>query len=222
MPTTTYSRAGVIGTAAGVLGGLSAVALLLWPPQVPPGLVSYPFTTTGFLVAQAWFFVHHLGLVILLVALARCGAVGAGRAPRVGAWVSVLGVVLLTGAELFAMGFADWDNDTANAGALGSAYGVACTLVGLGTIAAGIGVVRAGVWSGWHAWTPLLIGITQFLVLTPGMFGGFVMARLVIGLWMLTFAALGWSMYAEARRAAIGPASSADRPARARRAAGVL
>ena len=30
-------------------------------------------------------------------------------------------------------------------------------------------------------------------------FGGFVLARLVIGTWMLMFAALGWSLYAEAK-----------------------
>jgi hypothetical protein len=114
----------------------------------------------------------------------------------------VFGTVLLTGAELLAMRYATWDFDTANAGLMGTTYGIACTLIGLGMLAAGVGTIRAGIWSGWHAWTPLVIGITQFVVLTPGMFGGFVMARLAIGFWMLMFAALGWSMYAEARRVA--------------------
>jgi len=43
----------------------------------------------------------------------------------------------------------------------------------------------------------MVIGVAQFVMLTPGMFGGFVVARLVIGAWMLMFAALGWSLYAE-------------------------
>jgi hypothetical protein len=216
------SRAGVTGVVTGILGALGAVVLLLWPAQVPEGPVSYPFTTTGFVIAQAWFFVHHFGLVILLVALARSAAVGTGRPARAGAWLAVLGLVLLTGAELLAMRYADWDNDAANAGLMGSAYGVACTVVGLGMLAAGIGTVRARVWSGWHVWTPIAVGITQFVVLTPGMFGGFVVARLAIGFWMLTFAALGWSLYSEAASAAVGHPSTTGLLAPANRQAGVL
>lgn len=53
--------AGYVGVVAGVLGALSAVVLLLWPPQVSEELLSYPLTADGFYVAQAWFFVHHLG-----------------------------------------------------------------------------------------------------------------------------------------------------------------
>jgi hypothetical protein len=37
-------------------------------------------------------------------------------------------------------------------------------------------------------------------VVTPGMFGGFVIARLAIGSWLLLLAALGWSLYVESRR----------------------
>jgi hypothetical protein len=44
---------------------------------------------------------------------------------------------------------------------------------------------------------PLVIGVATFVELTPGMFGGYVIARLAIGLSMLLFAALGWSVYKE-------------------------
>ena len=106
---------------------------------------------------------------------------------------------LLTASELLAMRYADWDFDTANAGLMGASYGIACTVTGLGMLVAGVGVLRAGVWTGWRRWTPLAIGIAEFAILTPGMFGGFVAARLVIGFWMLLFGALGWAMYVEAR-----------------------
>jgi hypothetical protein len=79
MSTRFLSRAGLIGVAAGLLGALSALVMLLWPPQVAEDLVSYPFTTVGFYVAQVWFFVHHFGLVLVLVALALSDAVGVGR-----------------------------------------------------------------------------------------------------------------------------------------------
>ena len=58
--------------------------------------MSYPFTTAGFYVAQGWFFIHHIGLVLVLVALALSGAVGNGRLAGAGAWTAVIGMVALT------------------------------------------------------------------------------------------------------------------------------
>jgi hypothetical protein len=162
--------------------------------------VSYPFTTNGFLIAQAFFFVHHFGLLVPLVAVAASRVTGTHRLFRAGAWIAVVGMVLLTSSELLAMRYADWDFDTANAGLMGTSYGVSCTAIGLGMLAAGVGVLRAGLWTDWRRWTPLAIGIAEFVILTPGMFGGFVAARLVIGFWMLLFGALGWAMYVESRR----------------------
>lgn len=197
------TRAGRVGAVTGVVGALAAAALLAWPAQVSDDLVSYPFTTTGFRVAQVGFFLHHVGLVVLVVAFARAAPFGDGRIARIGGWLAVAGTVALTVAELFAMRYAEWDIDLANEGAMGAAYGVACTTIGAGMLATGVSTLRAKEWNGWRAWTPLLIGITQFVVLTPGMFGGFVVARLAIGFWMLTFAALGWSLAsAPPRRAA--------------------
>jgi hypothetical protein len=194
------SRAGLIVVATGLLGALSALVMLLWPPRVADELVSYPFTRAGFYIAQGWFFVHHFGLVLALVALAMSGALGKGRFARGGGWTAVIGMVALTLSELLAMRYADWQNDTANAGLMGTAYGISVSLIGLGMLAAGIGVLRAGAWHGWRRWMPLAIGIATFTVVTPGMFGGFVIARLAIGSWLLLFAALGWSLYVESRR----------------------
>ena len=174
--------------------------MLTWPPQSPEGHLSYPFTSTGFLVIQTWFFVHHLGLVTVLVALARSGAVGERRLARAGAWLGVVGMVMLTCMELFATRYAEWDTKAANEGVMGAGYGVSTSLVGLGMLGAGVGVLRARIWSGWRRFIPLLLGITLFLVVTPGMFGGFVIARLAIGTWMALYAALGWSLVVEAGR----------------------
>jgi hypothetical protein len=193
-------RAGLIGLVTGLSGALSALVMLLWPPQVAEDLVSYPFTTAGFYVVQGWFFVHHFGLVMALVALALSGALGNGRFVRGGAWTAVIGMGGLTVSELIAIRYADWPTDLTNAGLMGTCYGISVTVIGLGMLAAGVGVLRAGVWHGWRRWTPLAIGIATFAVVTPGMFGGFVVARLAIGSWLLLLAALGGSLYLEARR----------------------
>jgi hypothetical protein len=187
-------RAGLIGLVTGLLGGLAAVVLLVWPPQIAKGPVSYPFTTTGFTIAQVAFFVHHIGLVIVVGGLAVSGAVGPRRYARWGVWLALVGMVGLTLAELNTIRFAEWDFDKANAGLLGATYGT----IGLGLLLAGVGALRARVWSGWRRWTPLVIGVATFVELTPGMFGGFVIARLAIGFWMLLFAALGQSLRVEA------------------------
>jgi hypothetical protein len=172
--------------------------MLLWPASVDKGRLSYPFTHDGFLIAQAGFFLHHIGMVILLVGLARSGAAGRGWLMRAATWLSVAGMVALTLAELNTMRYADWAADLANAGAMGATYGIACNTIGLGLILAGVGVLRARIWTGWRRFLPLLIGVATFVELTPGMFGGFVIARLAIGFWILLFAGLGLSLRMEA------------------------
>lgn len=128
------------------------------------------------------------------------GAVGSARFARAGAWVATIGMVLLTLAELLAMRYADWANDAATVGLMGTVYGIASTLIGLGMLAAGVGVLRTRAWSGWRRWTPLAIGIAVFVIVMPGTFSGFVLGRLSIAFWMLLFAALGWSLHVESRR----------------------
>jgi hypothetical protein len=182
---------------AGLLGPPLAALMLLWPAQVAKGLLSYPFTRTGFLIVQTGFFVHHIGLVVLLIGFARSGAAGTGRIFRGAMWLAVIGMTLLSLAELNTMRYADWSTDKANAGAMGATYGIACNAIGLGLLVAGVGVLRARVWSGWRRFMPLIIGIATFVELTPGMFGGFVIARLAIGFWILLFAGLGHSLRAE-------------------------
>jgi len=190
---------GLVCLITGIAGGALALVLLAWPTNVDDTLLRYPFSETGFLTVQGVFAVHHLGLVAGVVALAVSGAVGRGLVARSGAWLLVAGTVMLTASELLSMRYVDWTNEAANAGLMGAAYGISCTVMGVGAILAGIGVRRAKVWSGWRAWTPMVIGVAQFVMLTPGMFGGFVVARLVIGTWMLMFAALGWSLYTESK-----------------------
>jgi hypothetical protein len=193
------STAGLIGLVAGLTGVLAAAVMISWPPQIAPGPLSYPFTRTGFQVAQFIFFVHHFGLVIAAWGLAVSGAMGAGRAPRWGAWLAVVGTLLLTFAELNTMRFAELDAVKANEGFVGATYGISCNLIGAGMLVAGIGVLRARLWSGWRRWMPLIIGIATFVELTPGMFGGYVVARLAIGFWLLLFGALGQALRAESR-----------------------
>jgi hypothetical protein len=201
MSTQALSRCGIVGFVTGILGVLSVVPMLAWPAQAPEGMVHYPFTVIGFYVIQTWFFVHHTGLVFLLAAVAMSGATGDGRLARAGAWLAVVGMIGLTGMELFAMKFAKWETQAASEGVMGAGYGITTSLIGLGMIGAGVGVLRARLWSGWWRYVPLLIGVAHFVVVTPAVFSnGYVIGRLAIGFWMALFASLGWGLMVEAKR----------------------
>lgn len=203
MSPSNLSRAGLIGVVGGLIGTATAVGILFWPEHSADDLFRYPFTPSEFFLFQGVFFLQHLGLVVLLVALAFSGA-ARGRIFQTGAWVAALGMGLFCVAEVLAMGYVDADLAAANAGAIGATYGVASVVNGLGMLVAGAGTARAHRWSGWRRWSPLATGVSLFVVVVPGLFGGFVVGRVVIAVWMLLFAAVGWSLYVESRGAAGG------------------
>ena len=195
------STCGKVLFVTGILGALTVIPMLAWPVESPAGLVRYPFSPETFRAFQTWFFVHHLGLDVGVVGFALSGATGAGRFGRIAAWLAVVGMFGLTGMELFAIQFAEWDNKVASTGAMGAGYGISTNLVGLGMLGAGVSVLRARVWSGWWRFTPLCIGITHFVLVTPAIFSnGWVLARLAIGTWMLLLGALGFGLLIESRK----------------------
>ena len=193
---------GRLGMAAGVLGALTVIPMLAWPAKSPESLVRYPFTPAEFQVIQAWFFVHHLALVAVLVGFALSGASGGGKVARGAGWVAVVGTTLLALMELVtASRFGEWDSKLANEGVMGAGYGVSTNLIGIGLVVAGIGVVRARVWTGWERFIPLTVGLMHFLVVTPCLFSGnYVAGRLGIGSWMVVFGALGLALVRDAGR----------------------
>ncbi|HUS29010.1 MAG TPA: hypothetical protein VMZ53_10875 [Kofleriaceae bacterium] len=177
--------------------------MIAWPAHSPRELLRYPFSPAEFQAVQTWFFVHHLAMVAVMLGFARSGAMGTGRIMRGAAWVAAIGVALLAVNELNAIRYAEWTLHTANAGALGAGYGISTNLVGLGTLVAGIGVLRAKRWTGWHRWVPLAIALVHFVGVTPALFSeSFVGARIAIVTWVALFGALGAALISETRRAA--------------------
>jgi hypothetical protein len=47
-------------------------------------------------------------------------------------------MVALTFCELLAMRYADWHSDTANAGLMGTSYGISVIMIGLGMLSGGV------------------------------------------------------------------------------------
>jgi hypothetical protein len=102
----------------------------------------------------------HLGELAGVVAVALAGAIGAGILGRVGVGTAVIGQVLLAVAELVFEG---------NPAVGEQLFNVAPLLSMIGMVLAGIGVLRAGQWSGWARFTPLAVGLWMLVVVTPVM-----------------------------------------------------
>ncbi len=178
----------VLGAVIGAAGGLVTAFL---PPAVTEDQFSYPFTPVGFFVAESSFLLNHLLLLVGLIGLGRSGAAGVGRLGRYGVGTAVAGMALLSLCEVRAMTLVNATWPSPQTDLLDMGYGVATIAIGVGLILAGIAVLRTGRWSGWPKYITLACGLAVFLMVLPGVFGPFLVGRLVLTAWMLMFAALG-------------------------------
>jgi hypothetical protein len=176
----------VIGTGLAVLYA-AGIALTAWEP-------SYGFALQA---------VIHVAELAGVVALLRSGAAGPGWLARIGLGAAVVGEVLLVVAELVYTGDPDLGNQL---------FGVGPLLSALGMVAAGVAVLRVGRWTGWHRFTPLVVGLWSIVVLTPAIIvsGGppAPVALWAIAGWELTWLLLGVSVWVAAGRAASRRAES--------------
>lgn len=198
----TVSRAGWVCAVAGLLGFAAGLFMIVVDPAVGEDSYSYPFDTAGFTGIQVFFFVHHLGLLAGLYGLWRSGAAGMGRLGRWGTVAAIVGMVLLSVTELVAISGAESAYPSDRTDVLDAMYGLSSNLIGAALVVAGVAVIRAGRWAGWQRYVPLLVGVYQFVPMTPMIFSSYLLARLGIGGWMLGFAVLGWALVTTSRDAA--------------------
>jgi hypothetical protein len=184
--------------AAGLVGAAQAVVLLTWPPQVGREWFSYPFTSGGYVAAQASFALQHLPLLLGVAALLLLPAVQASRVARFGLVAGVVGLGLLVLMELVAISARDVLVDSARGDLIGNLYGPPVILIGIGLTVAGAALLRRGTvaWAGarWLPMVILLLGVYVFAPVTPAIMGGFVAGRFGIGSWMLLFAVFGFGL----------------------------
>ncbi|MBD8871039.1 hypothetical protein [Nocardioides donggukensis] len=194
------ARAGSTCLAAGILGALSGIVLAVYPAQVSEDMFSYPNTAGEFTVIQIWFFIQHLGLLAGIAALARAEAMAPGHSARWGIGLAASGMALLAVTELIAISARNSTYPGDGTGLLDVLYGVSTVAVGVGLILAGLAVRRRASWTGWRGAVVLVAGIFVFVPMMPALMGPFVLARLAITVWMLLFAALGYSLWRVGRR----------------------
>jgi hypothetical protein len=200
---TRVRRAGMWCLGAGLVGAAQAAVVIAWSPAVSDDRYSYPFASTGHIVAQATFFLQHLPLLAGLVALLWLAPVRSSRSARIGVWIGAAGMALLAVMELVTMSAADVATDSSRADLVNALYGPPTILIGVGLTVAGLALWRSPEdrWPGapWVRWLVPALGIYVFVPLTPAIMGPFVAGRLGIGVWMLLFAGLGLGLVRLAR-----------------------
>lgn len=127
----------------------------------------YPWSSSGAFVGFSIFSAALHGVVIAgLLAFGRSGAVGRSRAAASGMALAVAGTALLLVGELASIPIRDAEVDDTSAAIVGAIFGVASIASTVGFLLAGRATLRAGVWHGWHRFTPLATGL-WLVVLTP-------------------------------------------------------
>lgn len=186
------SLAGDLTLVAGVLGAVAGVALAMWPREVAHDQFSYPLGPVSHVAFQLFFTVHHLGLLVGILALGWLARPVATRVTRAGIGLAVAGMVALTAMEAAVAFLAVGITAASARGAvLGSLYGVASVMIGVGLVMAGVGLARRPVFAGPSRCLPLALGAWVFVPMLPALFAPMVWGRLAIIGWMVLFAVLG-------------------------------
>jgi hypothetical protein len=199
---------GLVGAVASLVGAASAVVLIAWEPMVAEERFSYPFDATWYAVAQTFFAIQHVAMLPLFLGLLVLERRHSSRTLRVGTWIALVGLVLLTVMELVAITAADSLLTDSTGELVGALYSVPMILLGIGPVVAGIAALRVGLFDGPARWLLLALGVYVFVVMFPAVFGPMVAGRIAIGVWLLGYAALGLALRRAAQSPAPPPSSS--------------
>lgn len=196
------STYGWLALAAGLTGAASGFLLLVVPKEVTDDRYSYPLEAAPFIAIQIWFGVHHFGLLAGQQGLWMAGAIGRGRAARIGHGLAMAGMVLLIATEFLATSAAESPYPSTRTNILDALYGISTTAVGIGYVVAGVTALRHGTFEGWPRWLPLALGGYVVVPMFPALMSGFIGARLGVVGWMLLYALVGLALlrYASAQR----------------------
>ena len=136
--------------------------------------------------------VSHLLLIAGVVGLAQSGGMGRGRLMAAGLGLTLLALAELTVAE------AIWAIAGEESAVL--FYSTATLALMLGLILAGVAVLRADRWIGWHRFTVLATGLFIPLILMPSFALPGYAPNYAIGIWGVCWLLLGVALRVEATR----------------------
>lgn len=163
-----------------VIGGFIGLGV-----GIKEGILPTPFGTTENIVMQAIVMVANALVLVGVIGLARSGAAGTGRLARIGLGIALVASALFLPFEILV---------AINEEVGGALLGLSALAQGLGLLLAGIAVLRAGIWTGWRRFTPLLCGLYTFLILIPALALSDGYNAWALAGWQIPFIALGVSL----------------------------
>lgn len=179
---------------AGLFGTAAAVFLILVPPAVPDTVFSYPLTAAGHLAIQIIFGVQHLVAGFALWAFWRSGLAGPGRFAAVSGITSAAVFALFGIWEVVAGAFGNEPYPSPTTDRIDGVYGTLSLLTAVSLVVFGIAAVRARVLGTMSRWLVFAFGAFLIVPGLPLVFLDFTLGRVVIAVWLLILALLGWSM----------------------------
>jgi hypothetical protein len=192
---------GDASVASGLLGFALGLLTLVYTPAVAESQWSYPFSTTVQLWVGLALAVTHALTLAGFVGVLRADPYRGSRLAAGGLWVSVVGFGILSIAEIWSGLIGDELVESSVGDQVGSLFGVGSLATAIGSIVAGVVIVRSDVWDGLGRWALLASGTVMLLVVTPAVIGGGLVARTsALMLWSLLFIPIG-----RAVRASSGP-----------------
>jgi hypothetical protein len=160
----------------------------------------YPWEEEGpFVTFSVFSTALHLLVAVGLVAFGASGVAGGSRLARGGVAAAVAGTLLLAVGEVASIPISDALVDDGSAQAVGAVFGLGSVLSAAGLLVLGWTTLRAGVWTDWRRFTPLVAGIwTTALV-------GLAFTKALpasVGLYGLCLLAMAVALYTEVSSAA--------------------
>jgi hypothetical protein len=178
MPGSSFVRTAGLWLIAGSIIGIGV--------GVKEALFPTPFGTVQNVIMQAIVIIANTLVLIGVIGLVRSGAAGDSRLAKIGLVVAVLASALFLPFEVLV---------AVNEELGGALLGLTALVQGLGLLLAGIAVLRAGRWSGWHRFTPLLCGLYTFVILIPALALSDGYNAWALAGWQIPFLLLGVALY---------------------------
>ncbi len=196
-PTSRATVAFIIAAAATAIAGAVLMFGLQPTTDLSDEMWRYPWSSSGAFVAFSILSALIHGFVIVgLLAFGRSGAAGRSRTATSGITLAVTGTALLLVGELASIPIRDAAVDDTAALVVGAIFGVASVASTVGFLLTGWATLRAGVWHGWHRYTPLATGL-WLVVLTPLGIAAPTLMHGGVGIYGLCLLAMAIALYVE-------------------------
>lgn len=162
--------------------------------SIPTDNISAPYTPNVFIATQICWAISHALIFLGTLGFARADAVGTARLGRIGLGIALVGTAAIVPGQLSFI-FAANETETSTPGLiLSTAIGLATLTAALGYLLAGVAVLQAGRWQGWHCVIPLLCGLLPFVGLLPALAVAPDYFLWPLAAWSAAFALLGLAL----------------------------